>query len=302
MEFKKYQHVERFGTDEVDGIELGECLVFPKVDGTNGSVYLDDEGNIKAGSRNRELTLEKDNQGFYAWVLQNENLKQYLQKHPTHRLYGEYLIPHTLKTYRDDAWRRFYIFDVCLDKEDGSVEYIPYDIYKPMLEEFNLDYIPPLAKIKNGNYETFIKLLEKNNFLIQDGKGVGEGIVIKNYEFYNKFRRQTWAKIVTSEFKEQHSKVMGAPEIKGKILVEEKIVDDFLTKAFIEKEFAKIVNEKNGWKSEYIPMLFGRIYSELIKEEIWNIIKKYKKPKIDFNRLNNLVIRKVKEVKNEIFS
>ena len=134
MEFKKYQHLERFGNDEVEGIELGKLYIFPKLDGTNAQVWLDDEGNIKAGSRNRELTLEKDNAGFYKFVLENENIKKYLEKHPTHRLYGEFLVPHSLKTYREDAWRRFYIFDVCLDKEDGSVEYIPYDIYKPLVE------------------------------------------------------------------------------------------------------------------------------------------------------------------------
>lgn len=63
MEFKKYQHLERFGNDEVEGIELGKLYIFPKLDGTNAQVWLDDEGNIKAGSRNRELTLEKDNAG-----------------------------------------------------------------------------------------------------------------------------------------------------------------------------------------------------------------------------------------------
>ena len=144
MEFKKYQHLERFGNDEVEGIELGKLYIFPKLDGTNAQVWLDDEGNIKAGSRNRELTLEKDNAGFYKFILENENIKKYLEKHPTHRLYGEFLVPHSLKTYREDAWRRFYIFDVCLDKEDDTVEYIPYDLYKPLVEEFELDYIPPI--------------------------------------------------------------------------------------------------------------------------------------------------------------
>ena len=78
MEFKKYQHLERFGNDEVEGIELGKLYIFPKLDGSNAQVWLDDEGNIKAGSRNRELTLEKDNAGFYKFVLENENIKKYL--------------------------------------------------------------------------------------------------------------------------------------------------------------------------------------------------------------------------------
>lgn len=301
MVFKKYQHLERYGTDEVDGIELGESLVFPKVDGTNASIWLDEDCNIKAGSRTRELTLENDNAGFYAYVLDNDNIKNYLFKYPTHRLYGEFLVPHSLKTYRDDAWRKFYVFDVCIDKDEESVEYIPYDIYKQFLEEFDIDYIPPIAKIKNGSHETFINALDKNTFLIKDGEGVGEGIVIKNYDFYNKYKRQTWAKIVTTEFKEKHIKAMGCPEIKPKDMVEQQIIDEFCTPAFIDKEYAKIVNEMDGWTSKHIPMLLGSVFSELIKEETWNILKKYKNPKIDFKTLNALVIQKIKQAKKEIF-
>lgn len=300
MEFKKYQHLERFGTQEVDGIELGECLVFPKVDGTNGSIWLDN-GAVKAGSRNRELSVDKDNAGFYSYILSNSKFKIYLEKHPTHRLYGEFLVPHTLKTYRDDAWRKFYIFDVVIDKDEDGVEYIPYSIYQELLEEFDLEYVPPLCIIKNGSYDNFIKSLEVNNFLIKDGSGNGEGVVLKNYDFYNKYKRQTWAKIVTSEFKEKHNKAMGSPVIEAKEIVEQQIVDDYCTEAFIEKEYAKIVNDNEGWKSKMIPMLLGRVYSELVKEEIWNILKQYKNPKIDFKTLHALVVRKIKKTKPIIF-
>jgi len=301
MQFRKYQHIERYGTDEVEGIEDGICVVFPKIDGTNSSVWLGDDGEIKAGSRRRELTLEKDNHGFYAYVLQDERLKNYLKKHPSHRLYGEFLVPHTLKTYRDDAWRKFYIFDVVEEYEDGSFRYLPYNEYKPLLEEFGLDYIPPIAILKNPTYENFIKLLDKTDFLIKDGAGPGEGIVIKNYDYRNKYGRQIWAKIVRSEFKEKFHKIMGAPEVKTKKVVEERIIDDFVTEAFIEKEYAKIVNEKGGWRSEYVPMFFNKLFYTLIKEEMWNIVKKYKRPKIDFRRLYVMITLKVKEVKRELF-
>lgn len=301
MEFKKYQHLERFGNDEVEGIELGKLYIFPKLDGTNAQVWLDDEGNIKAGSRNRELTLEKDNAGFYKFVLENENIKKYLEKHPTHRLYGEFLVPHSLKTYREDAWRRFYIFDVCLDKEDGSVEYIPYDIYKSLVEEFGLDYIPPIVTMTNGSYEYFIRTLDNNTFMIQDGKGVGEGIVIKNYDYYNKYKRQIWAKIVTNEFKEIHKREMGVNNIKTEKVIEQEIVDNYCTAAFIEKEYSKILNETGEWDNRKIPMLLGRVFSELVKEETWNIIKKYKNPTINYKTLNALVINKIKTVKSDIF-
>jgi len=89
IEFRKYQHVERFGTTEVEGIEFGICYVFPKIDGTNASVWLGDDGEIHAGSRNRELSLEKDNAGFYSAIKNDQRIKNYLLKHPTHRLFGE---------------------------------------------------------------------------------------------------------------------------------------------------------------------------------------------------------------------
>ena len=303
MEFKKYQHIERLGTTEVQGIMLGECSVFYKVDGTNASCFLGNDGTIKAGNRTRELTLEKDNAGFYAYVLSNENIKNYLEKHPNHRLFGEFLTPHSLKTYRDDAWRKFYIFDVCLDRDDGEVEYLPYNVYKNFLDEFHLDYIPPLAVVKNGTYETFVNLLDKSGqFLVKDGHGIGEGIVLKRYDWYNKYGRQVWGKIISNEFKEIHHKEMGCPSINTPDLIEEKIVEKYCTAAFIEKEYSKIVTQKEGWRSQYIPMLLGTVFYELVREESWNFVKKFKMPTINYKTLNMMTTRKIKEVKSNLFA
>lgn len=300
MEFRRYQHIERFGREEVEDINIGEVFVFYKIDGTNSSCWLK-EGELKAGSRNRELTLDNDNGGFYAHILQDKRILAYLNKYPTHRLFGEFLIPHTLKTYRDDAWRKFYIFDVCVDKED-DLEYLPYNNYKDKLEEFGLEYIPPLAIIKNPTEEQLYKLLDKTGqFLIEDGKGKGEGFVIKNFNYYNKYGRQTWAKIVCNEFKEKHHKSMGCPEMNGELTIEERIVDELCTSEFIEKEYAKLVLKNDGFDSKLIPQLLGIIYHEFIVEESWNMIKKYKNPIINYKKLNQFLIKKIKEVKKEIF-
>lgn len=308
MTFKKYQHIERLGTTEVQNIELGECYVFPKVDGTNASVWLDKDGNIQAGSRTRHLTLEADNAGFYAWVQSNPYLTAYLHSNPTHRLFGEWLVPHSLKTYRENAWRRFYIFDVCLDKApeeilhegDSEIKYIHYEEYKPLLEAYQLDYIPPICKITNGSYEQFVNQLLKNVFMIEDGKGAGEGIVIKRYDFKNKQNRQSWAKIVTSEFKETHSKVMGASDIKGKNLIEQDIANKFVTSALVDKEFAKI-ESVDGWSSKFIPRLLNTVYYSVVKEEAWEFVKEHKNPTIDFKRLQHFVFSEVKQKKPELF-
>jgi len=290
--FNKYQHIERYETDEVEGIELGTCVVFPKLDGTNGSVWWDEE--LKAGSRNRELSLENDNQGFMAYVSQDKRILDYLKKYPTHRLFGEWLIPHTLKDYVDTAWRKFYIFDVV---EDGR--HLSYDEYKPFLDEFDLDYIAPIKEIINPTKETLYAIVEQNDYLCQPGK-VGEGIVIKNYSFSNKYGRTTWAKIVRAEFKEKNKKLMGHPKTENK-LIEHDIVEQFCTTAFIEKEYQKIVNEKNGWNSKYIPEFLGRLWHSFIVEESFNIIKAFKNPTIDFRKLNVILINKVKLEKSELF-
>jgi len=303
--FKRYQHIERFGSDEVEHIELGECHVFPKLDGTNGSIWLHD-GQICCGSRNRELSLDNDNQGFMAWAMAQPNILVYLLDNPHHRLYGEFLIQHSLSTYRQDAWRRFYVFDVTVDTDDLEVGpeagfiYLPYEHYKPGLEARGIDYIPPVSIISNSNYEQLVEQLHKNVFMIEDGKGVGEGIVLKRYGYKNRFGRTTWAKLVTSEFKERHAKVMGSNIMLGKKMVEEEIVDKYVTKALVEKEHAKIKAE-SGWNSKMIPRLLGTVYHALVSEECWHFVKEHKNPKIDFGRVNYFTIAKVKEHMPELF-
>ena len=296
--FKKYQHLERFGTTEVQNIELGECFVFPKIDGTNASVWIENE-QIQAGSRTRHLSLDKDNAGFLEWVLKQKNILDYLKENPTHRLFGEWLVPHSLKTYREDAWRKFYVFDVVEDLEE-DFKYIKYNDYKLLLEKHNIDYIPPIAVIRNSNYEQLVNQLMKNDFLIEDGKGYGEGIVLKNYDFKNKYGRTTWAKIVTSEFKEKHAKVMGKSTIEGKKMVEEEIAEKYVTTAFCEKEFAKI-ESTDGWSSKMIPRLLNVIYYEIVKEECWNFVKEHKNPVINFKTLQHFIFVKVKERLPRVF-
>ena len=305
--FKKYQHLERFGTTEVSQIELGECFIFPKLDGTNASIFLID-GKINAGSRNRHLSLENDNAGFLEWCLSQDNILNYLLENPTHRLYGEWLVPHSLKTYRSEAWRRFYIFDVALDKDDSEIKhesddkikYIHYNEYKPLLEKHNLDFIPPISVIRNCNYETLVNQLIKNDFMIEDGKGYGEGIVIKNYEFKNKYGRQTWAKIVTSEFKEKHAKEMGKNTVEGKKMIEEDIAKKYVTLALCEKEYAKIENE-SGFTSKSILRLLNVIYYEIVREDCWNFVKENKNPTINFKTLQHFVFAKVRERMPNLF-
>lgn len=293
--FNKYMHLERLGTAEVEGIEIGTTYVFPKLDGTNASVWLGLGDEVKAGSRNRELALDNDNAGFYNATVKDEAIKLYLQMNPHITLYGEWLVPHTLKTYREDAWRKFYIFDVW---DNISEEFVPYEEYKEELIAYGLNVVAPLAIIKNGKIEQYQECLKRNTFYVTEG--VGEGIVIKNYGFKNKYGRTIWAKLINGEFKEMHHNTMGAPLIDTDF-VEEKIVNKYVTQSLVDKVHAKLILQHDGWHSKMIPQLLNTVWYDLIREETWNFLKEHKNPKLDTGFMQKLTFAKVKELRKDIF-
>jgi ATP-dependent RNA circularization protein (DNA/RNA ligase family) len=269
MEFEKYQHIERLGSDEVSGILDGEVYIFPKIDGTNGSIWYN--GTLQYGSRRRHL-VDDDNQGFKHHLSQNKSYELFFKEYPNVRLYGEFLVPHTIKTYRDTAWRKFYIFDVVEYKDNGEYRYMPYNEYKVILDKFKLDYIIPLKIITFPSLEQIYKCLEINDYLIKDGEGQGEGIVLKRYDYRNKYGRITWAKVVTSEFKEKHKRVMGVSEETGVEPIEYKIANSKCTVAFIEKTYAKVLallrDKGVNFSGKTIPQLIDTTFHDFVTEEI----------------------------------
>lgn len=298
MPFKPYQHIERLGTDETEGIELGTVHVFPKIDGTNASIWWED-GTLRCGSRNRELGLMADNHGFCAWVQsspQVEKFAKFFATFPELVLYGEWLVPHTLKTYRGNAWREFWVFDVWGDKG-----WVPYDEYANALAMHDIHFISRQAIITDPTRDQLYEQMERNTFLIEDGKGIGEGIVIKNYDYQNKYGRQTWAKIVRNEFKEANQKEFGQRPIQGRSMVEREIVNEYVTLALVDKVVAAVTLCDCSYDKMRIPQILGRVWHDLISEEAWNMVKKFKNPTIDFKLLNRLCINKVKELKKELF-
>lgn len=62
-EFKAFPKIARLNRD---------IIITEKIDGTNAQIFIDDDGNIHAGSRNRWLTIENDNFGFARWVHDNK--------------------------------------------------------------------------------------------------------------------------------------------------------------------------------------------------------------------------------------
>ena len=335
MSFRRYDHIERLGHEYVEGLTLGEVYVFPKIDGTNSSVWFESEEGlaptVECGSRSRTLSPEADNAGFWDWAHRPENQHKLFEimsgGGQWWTIYGEWLVPHTIRTYSAEAWRRFYVFDVfCNDKG----KYLHYDEYTPIIKAAGLDVIEPLCIILNPSDDQLQHEAEANTYLILDGAGCGEGIVIKNYGWSSTRGEQPWAKIVRNEFKEENRRAFGTTEKYGAYQVEAAIAEQYVTEALVSKTRAKIVTElmnqehadgvidkrlfpkaeeymtlrkqiEERHRGQLIPRLLGTVYHELIEEELWTAIKQHKDPTINFKKLKAHTILWTKKFAADLF-
>jgi len=200
-----------------------------------------------------------------------------------------------LKAYVDTAWKKFYVFDV-FDSYSGL--WLSYTKYVPYLRDCGISFVPELATLYNPKEVDMDKFLTQNEFLMQPGC-YGEGIVIKRYDFVNKYGHVCWAKLVRDEFKEEFKVVMG--DSPTALLIEERIARKFVTEGRISKILANMLQDE-GWTKSRIAQLLGTVWHDVVIEETWNILKEYKNPTIDFRRLNNEVIKMVKELRPELFN
>lgn len=293
--FKKYQHVESLRSSEVEGIDKGKVYIFPKLDGTNASIWVElDDNNeyvICGGSRNNKLTVQWDNAGFYKHVLEHPEYKEYLLKHPTYIVYGEWLVTHTIKDYDVHAWKKFYVFDVF---DTVMSRYLSYEEYCAELTEAGFDVIPPMTILDSPDLteETLNNLIVNNHYLMKDNEHIGEGIVIKNYEYRNAYGRTTWAKVVNVAFKTN-----SRAKCKGGVppTVEDVILDALLTEEAITHEVLKFEDEYGKYEAKNYKMMLGLVWKGWIEDNIWKVISKAGKNSINFTSLRHKAEIRVKE-------
>ena len=213
-------------------------------------------------------------------------------KYPDDILYGEWLIQHQEK-YHPDAYDMYYVFDIENMVDDYYV-YQPYEVYSEKLDEFKINYIPRLVKLENPEPEELYDFLEKATFLKENDEA-GEGIVIKNYGYKNKYGRQSWAKVIRSEFrKKKKERVMNSL----KPVNEHKFVDDCFTEHYCRKEMLKFLYEKKVeyWDSKFMKEFVETVFHELISEEFSDFLFTFKKlPTINFGTIRCFIYRKVME-------
>lgn len=301
ISFKKYPKIHRLGKEETVGILIGTVHVEEKIDGANAQIWMKD-GKIVCGSRNNTLTSDVNNpqegdnmfNGFVEWCAESEAVAKFFKYHPTMRLYGEWLVKHTI-SYSELSYKKFYLFDIARATGDNTEEeFLEKAEVLNTAEEYG--FITPHYY---GGYEdpplAELKALVGKSFL-----GVkGEGIVLKNPEYRDKFGSLTYAKIVSPEFTENNGIVFGGNNKNSDSYWEMYITNKYITLARVKKVMQKLqpIIDK-PLDLEHIPRISNTVYHDMITEEIWEIQKKARA--VDLRILSRYCTKKAIQIYKDI--
>jgi len=304
--FNSYEKVERIEKEECRGLLEGKSYIFEKIDGANAQIYLDASGEIAFGSRNRVLGIGKSLisgdsfRGFYPWVEEHyDDLNHFFRNYPNITLYGEWLVKHTI-VYPQEFYKKFYIFDLYdsvenkfIDWENDLWNYLPS--CAPMIDTDGI--------VENCNIEDLKVFLEKpSNF----GASFREGVVIKNYDFINKYGRTPYGKLLHKDFQEVKSKTKKNVNPED---IEVELTSKYCTKARVVKICGKIrmnnvikdvdqrltsfvydpESDKSKLEMKDIPKVMNLVFYDIITEDMNDILKNFKFPIIDFKKFKFLV-------------
>lgn len=270
-EMKKYMDIVRLGHKSTVGVlNPGDKIIIQeKIDGANASFKVEN-GIIKAFSRNTELNKENNLRGFYQWTqtLNPEDLLEDIL------YFGEWLVKHKIN-YPENKLNQFYLYDL-YDEEESK--YLHFNDVKFEAERLSLNLIPLFYK---GEYQSFEHLME---FVgkTQLGGEVGEGIVVKNVDFVNRYGNQLFVKLVSDDFRETQKQK--APKDPNRAETpEDEFVNMCLTKARVDKLLHKLVDEgileeEFGIEDMGIILrnLGSRIFEDILKEEKDSLPEEYK--------------------------
>ena len=293
--FKPYLHIEKLNKTEVDNILNGTVRLTAKLDGTNASVWADENGHMHYGSRKREISIEDDNAGFAAWMKSDADepilLIRACQTNPNWIIYGEWGVGKVgaIKKYTKDAHNQLWIFDI-YNRE--TEKYLTWDELEAALILYDLiNYrVKLLATLTNPTLDDIIKIANENTFLLDNTDTLGEGVVIRRDNYVNCYGRYAVAKYVREDFRPDTPKVKRVIQA-GE--VEQDFINRYLTQSELEKAKAKTAlacgEEYTQGNGKFIGMFLNLLWKDTLEENIIDFCKRNKNPQIDFSALNSLI-------------
>lgn len=277
MEHKKYREIERLKENNSDTFKPGDHIIITeKIDGSNATIGYDN--GIVAMSRNRILTFDNTNRGFYEFAnrLDAEKVNKLLGSR--YLLSGEWAVPHTV-VYPKESQNNMYVFDL-YDTETKTY----LDMHQAFLVADTLG-LPKVAVFYEGE---FISWEHCMSFVGKTALGgeYGEGIVIHGDD-------GKIIKIVSDRFAETKKiKKTPTPEELAAQSQAYELAKSIVTEARVRKIINKLVDEgilPENWNehdlktmSQYLPK---RVFEDCMKEEpeTANLIKK------DFGKLSGKI-------------
>jgi len=263
-EIKKYTDIIRLGHNSTIGVlnEGDYITITEKIDGANASFVLNENKEIDCFSRESQVTEKETLRGYYGWIKENIN-PQLLN--PQYRYFGEYLCSHKVK-YKPEFYQKLYLFNIY---DEESQEYLSDDIMRNEAERLGIKTVPLLYEGKYISFEHLMSFVGKSDMALE----YGEGIVVKNVKYKNKYGRQVFVKLVHADFIEIQKQ--RPPKDPNKPLTaEQEFINMCLTKARVEKLLHKLVDEgviEEGFGLEEMSIILknlgNRVYEDIIKEE-----------------------------------
>ena len=249
-----YPKIYAIGHAGIDGIFSEEVIIEEKIDGSQFSFGIDEDGNYYAKSKRVHLapTLPESDM-FYDAVESVRQLAPKLKPGYTYR--GEYLRrpKHNALAYDRIPSNHIILFDV----NDGHPsKFLSYDEKKEEAERLGLEMVPLLFKGKVTSHEMFKTFLETNSVL---GGVKPEGVVVKNYSRFGVDGKPLFGKFVSEEFKEVHRKDWKETNKSSKDVLQ-LIGEQYNSKARWMKAIQRLRDEG---KLEHCPKDIGSLMKEI---------------------------------------
>lgn len=270
MEQKKFTDVVRLGhKSTVEVLKEGDSIVIQeKLDGANASFTIE-SGIIHSFSRNRELDESNTLGGFYQYIQDKFNsIKNLLNENYIY--FGEWLNPHKVKY--EGYEKQFFLFDIW---DKVNEKYLSFEVVKEESVKLGLNLIPVFYE---GEYQSFEHLQTfvgktKLNGKLGDIES-GEGIVVKNVSYLDRFGKQLYVKLVTDNFAEVQKQKKPKNPTEFMNTKEYILAESLATKGRIDKIIYKLRDEGvigNDIDKKEIGLVFKecilRTYEDILKEE-----------------------------------
>lgn len=200
-----YSSIYNMGHKAIADLLKGPVYVEEKVDGSQFSFGLTEEGDLRVRSKGCEMVVDAPEKMFSFAVETVKRLKPML--HPGWTYRAEYLRSpkHNALIYSRIPKDHLIIFDV----EIGECEFLNYPAKWAEAKRLNLEVVPLLCAGMIENIEQFRDFLQTDSIL--GGQKI-EGVVVKpvDYNLFGLDKKVLMGKFVSEAFKEVHSKMWKA--------------------------------------------------------------------------------------------